>query len=143
MRWESDTRGRGVGEAEAFAGGAGELVAAMRTTDWVAEEPEAHLLPHLRAACDGLPLELEATRVLDDATFEVDLRWTGDEAGVGEVRRVVYALIGYVAEAATYVRQHSNGDGTLEFDLVTGLIGEGMPFAPHGHTVRFRIDLSA
>src|SRR5215475_7913809 len=78
MRWDGDTRSRGVADAAAFAEGAAELVESMRLPDWVAEEPEAHLLPHLRAACDGLPLELMQTRVLDDGAFEVELNYTGE-----------------------------------------------------------------
>jgi hypothetical protein len=140
VRWDGDARGRGVGDAAAFAEGASELVDAMRSADWVAEKPELHLLPHLRAACDNLPFELATTRVLDDGRFEVDLTWTGGPGGVGEVRRAVYALIGAVAESATYVRQHRD-HGSLAFELATGLIGEDAHFAPHGHTVRFRIEL--
>jgi hypothetical protein len=98
------------------------------------------LLPHLPAACDNLPLELAATRVLDDGRFEVDLTWTGGLAGVGEVRRAVYGLIAAVAETATYVRQRRDY-GTVTFELATGLIGEGAHFAPHGHAVQFRLEL--
>ena len=47
----------------------------MGSDDWVAEDPEAHLLPHLEAACEELPLELRSTRSRDDGTFEVDLTW--------------------------------------------------------------------
>jgi hypothetical protein len=73
VRWRDDTTGRGVGDATAFVDGAVELVDSMRTPDWVAEEPEAHLLPHLREAAEGLPVALDATRTLDDGTFEIEL----------------------------------------------------------------------
>ena len=112
----------------------------MRTPDWVAEEPEAHLLPHLREAAEGLPVAVRSTRTLDDGTFEVELTWTGDEAGIGEVRRAVYALVGSVSETATYVRQRRD-DGSATFELVTGIIGEDAHFEPHGHAVRFRVTL--
>jgi hypothetical protein len=56
-RWDGDVTGGGVGDAGAFADGADELVDSMRLADWVAEEPELHLLPHLRAACENLPLD--------------------------------------------------------------------------------------
>ncbi len=140
MRWDGDTTGRGVGDAAAFVDGAVELVDSMRTPDWVAEEPEAHLLPHLREAADGLRLALDATRTLDDGTFEVELTWTGDDPGIGEVRRTVYALVGSVAETATYVRRRRNGD-SVAFELVTGIIGEDARFEPHGHAVRSRLTL--
>jgi hypothetical protein len=142
VRWDSDTRGRGVGDAVPFAQGAAELVDAMRSSDWVAEEPEVHLLPHLEAACEGLPLELKATRTRDDGGFEVDVVWRGADWRIGEVRRVVYALIGSIAETATYVRQRrpDGSDGRVVFELVTGLIDAGSPFDPHGHTVRFAVE---
>jgi hypothetical protein len=138
MRWDDDTRGRGIADAVAFVDGAGELVDAMRSKDWVAEEPEAHLLPHLEAAAEGLPLELGSTRVLDDGTFEVELSWIGKPAGPGAVRRVVFELIGSIAETATYVRERRAEDA-VTFELVTGLIGEDTHFAPHGHTVRLKV----
>jgi hypothetical protein len=46
-RWDDDERGEGVADAGAFAQGAEELVDAMRRPNWVAEQPEVHLLPHL------------------------------------------------------------------------------------------------
>ena len=141
MRWDGDTRGRGVADATPFVDGAVELVDSMRTPNWVAEEPESHLLPHLREAAEGLPLALVATRTLVDGTFEIELMWTGEEAGIGEIRRAVYALIGSVAETATYVRQRRD-DGAATFELVTGIIGEDAHFEPHGHAVRLRIELS-
>ena len=140
MRWDGDTRSRGVADAAAFAEGAAELVESMRLPDWVAEEPEAHLLPHLRAACDGLPLELMETRVLDDGAFEVELNYTGENGGIGATRQAVYELIGSIAETATYVRQRRD-EGSVAFELVTGIIGEDAHFEPHGHTVRFLVAL--
>lgn len=140
VRWDGDERGRGVGDARAFIEGASELVDAMRSADGVAEAPELHLLQHLRAACEGVPVEIAGTRVLDDGRFEVDLTWTGERAGVGEVRRAVYALAGAVAETATYVRQRRS-DRFLTFELVTGIIDADAHFAPHGHVVLFRIEL--
>jgi hypothetical protein len=50
-RWDSDERGDGVADATALVPGAEELLDAMRRPRWVAEEPEAHLLPHLVQAC--------------------------------------------------------------------------------------------
>ena len=99
-----------------------------------------HLLPHLHEAAEGLPLALNATRTLDDGTFEVELTWIGEEAGIGETRRAVFALVGSVAETATYVRQRRDGD-CVTFELVTGIIGEDARFEPHGHAVRFRVTL--
>jgi hypothetical protein len=124
--------------ATAFVDGAAELIDSVRTADWVAEE--SHLLPHLRAAAEGLPLALTATRTLDDGTFEIELTWTGEDAGIAQIRRAVYALVGSVAETAAYVRQRRH-DGSATFEVVTGILGEDAHFEPHGHAVRLRIGL--
>jgi hypothetical protein len=140
VRWEDDTRGRGVGDASRFADGASELLEAMRTEDWIAEDPELHLLPHLRAALEQLPLELGETGALDDGTYEVELDWMGAGGSIGEIRRAVYALVGDVSETATYVRQRGGVDG-LTFEVVTGFVGDDSHFAPHGHALRLRVAL--
>ncbi len=139
MRWDGDTRGRGVADASPFVEGAAGLVDAMRLPDWVAEEPEAHLLPHLEAACGRLPLELLAVELLDDGTFEVELAWKGSPDERGEVQQAVFALAGSIAESASYIQARPPENGTLTFELVTGMGGDGTPFEPHGHTVRFRV----
>jgi hypothetical protein len=131
-------RGHGVANAVSFAPGATELVAAMQAEAWVAEDPEAHLLPHLEAACRNLPLELRGVRTLADGTFEVEVAWSEAPSGVGAVRQAVFALAGSVAETASYVRQRRE-DGRLTFDLVTGMIDDDAAFDPHGHTIRFSV----
>ena len=138
-RWDDDERGRGVADARAFAPGAEALTAAMRTADWVAEDPDAHLLPHIRRACDSLPLELTEARTADDGSFELDLRWTGETGGTGEVRAAVFALVGSFAEVSTYVRQRDRDDDLLAFEVVTGMVAGESRFAPHGHTLRIRV----
>ena len=137
-RWEGDERGRGIGDAREFVPGASELIDAMRTPGWVAEEPEAHLLPHLEAACARLPLELRAFQANEDGTFDVDVAWRGAADGVGVVREAIFALAGSIAESATYLRQRHD-EGRLIFELVTGTIDADSPFAPHGHIVRLRV----
>lgn len=114
----------------------------MREPEWVAEEPEVHLLPHLETACRELPLKLESTAIADDGTFDIELEWHGDGESVGQVRSAVYALLGSVAETATYIRQR-RVDGALVFDVVTGMIGDDIAFAPHGHALRLFVDLEA
>ena len=135
-RWDGDERGEGIADARAFVPGAEALVEAMQSPNWVAEEPEAHLLPHLRRCCESLPFELIDARVSEDGSFDVDLRWVGETKGIGEVRAAIFALVGSFAEVATYVRQR-RGDSTI-FEVVTGS-PEEESFAPHGHTVRFRV----
>ena len=142
-RWDGDDRGEGVADAAAFAGGASELLDAMRHPSWVSEEPELHLLPHVEQAIRTLPFVLVDASLAADGSFDLQLRSTDDEPRVGNVRAAVFALVGSFAEAATYVRQRritaANGE-TLLFEIVTGSLGDGT-FAPHGHTVRMTVHL--
>ena len=127
-RWDTDERGRGVGSAEAFLEAADALREHMARPDWVAEDPEQHLLPHLRQGFD-----IREWRVVDGA-LEVDLAWRG-ERSPGAIRAAVFALIGTVAEAATLVR--AVGDDL--FEVVTGQLDGDGSFAAHGHTLRLRV----
>jgi hypothetical protein len=143
LRWDGDERGEGVADATAFAAGAVELVDAMRRPRWVAENPEAHLLPHIERACETLPLEIENASVGADGVFELRLRWAGEARHVGLIRAAVFALVGSFAEISTHVRQRritvsAIGEDTLLFDVVTGIL-EDSTFAPHGHTVRIAV----
>jgi hypothetical protein len=142
-RWDDDERGEGVADASQFADGASELIAAMRRPNWVAEQPELHLLPHLERACEALPFRIIDARTSDDGAYDVQLGWTGDEAGAGVIRASIFVLLGSIAESSSYVRQRrtSAGDRSntmLTFDVVTGMVDE-MPFRPHGHTLRLSV----
>ena len=134
-RWDTDERCHGVADARQFADATRDLVAAMEATDWVAEEPEAHLLPHIRRVCEESPLALVEAGVAEDGVLVVELRWKGaDESHWPEVWRV----IGSFAESASYLHQRSE-NGTDVFDVVTGMLAGETVFAPHGHTVRLRV----
>jgi hypothetical protein len=134
-RWDIDQRGHGVADAGQFVPGARDLVAAMETANWVAEEPEAHLLPHIRRMCEGSPLRLVQAEVAGDGVLVVELRWEGgDESHWPEVWKV----IGSFAESASYLHQRSE-NGADVFDVVTGMLARDTVFAPHGHTVRIRV----
>jgi hypothetical protein len=140
-RWDGDERGDGVADASQFVGGAAELIAAMQRPNWVAEEPEMHLLPHLRTACESLPFRILDARTLDDGSYEVQLGWTGDQAGVGRIRASIFSLLG--AEPSSYVSQRrmelsERSAVALWFDVVTGIVDE-VPFTPHGHTLRLTV----
>ena len=142
-RWDGDERGDGVADATEFLDGAAELIAAMRRPNWVAEEPELHLLPHLERACEELPLRIVEARAMDDGSYDVQLAWTGDEPGVGAIRASIFSLLGGIAEPASYIRQRrtesSDGRGAaLIFEVVTGIVDDA-PFKPHGHTLRLRV----
>jgi len=142
-RWDGDERGEGVADAAAFAGGAVELVEAMGRPNWVSEEPEVHLFPHIEQACRMLPFEIVEARPAADGSFDLRLRGTDQEWRVGLVRAAVFALVGSFAEVATYARQRrimatETGAETLLFEIVTGILDDGL-FAPHGHTVRITV----
>jgi len=140
-RWDIDERGRGIGDGTRMAPGARDLVAALELPDWVAEEPEAHLLPHLERACavQGSPLELESAEALPDAAYELRLRWLGRRGDLRAARAAAFALIGVIAESATYVRQRDPVGDELLFEVATGMLDEDTEFATHGHTLLLRV----
>jgi hypothetical protein len=138
-RWDTDERGRGIGDAQAFVDGAAELMKAMQTSDWVAEDADAHLLPHLERACASLPLELVHAETTPDAAFEISVAWTGSEGAVSAVHESTFALIGSIAESATYIRHRRTDRAELVFDVVTGMLQGDTQFASHGHTLRVRV----
>lgn len=147
MRWDSDERGRGIGTARALVPGASELVAALQQEGWVAEQPEAHLLPHLRRVLEGSLLELESAQSEPDGTYALELRWRGDPSDLRDIRAAVYALLGSIAESASYIRQRRDGatdvdgphDGDVIFEVATGMLPPDTHFATHGHTLRLRV----
>jgi hypothetical protein len=126
--------------------GAGELIAAFGQPDWVAEQPELHLLPHVEEWCrrDGR-LALTGTRADDSSSYALDLEWHSTAGGVGAVRAAVFSLIGSFAESATYVRQRrvASDDGDpapeLRFEVGTGELAPDARFVPHGHVVLINV----
>ena len=142
MRWDGDERGRGIGDAARLVSGASEMVAAFREAAWVAEQPEAHLLPHVEAWCRGdRRLALVGAGTDAAAAYVVEVEWRGAPGAVGEARAAVFSLIGSFAESATYVRQRrvpgGGGDtpSKLQFEVGTGELAPDARFAPHGHVV--------
>lgn len=131
-RRDVDERGHGVADAGALAPGVRELAEALTIPDWVAEDPEAHLLPHIRRVCEDERIELLGHE-LDGAVFVVRL---GLPAGTrpGDARQAVHRIVGAFAESATSVRER---DGT--FEVVTGMLDQDTPFKAHGHMVRIEL----
>lgn len=126
--------------------GAGELIAAFGQPDWVAEQPELHLLPHVEAWCrQDRRLALTGARTDDSSTYVLDLEWRSTTGGVGAVRAAVFSLIGSFAESGTYVRQRrvASGDGgpapELRFEVGTGELAPDARFVPHGHVVLINV----
>lgn len=139
-RWDTDERGIGVGDARAWTPVA-ETIAAVTTEDgWVAEEPEAHLLPHLEAASVDGPLTIRTAATTADGSFEVDLEWRGAaEPTRRAVRSALFALVGTIAETVTVVHEPPGARGRV-VEILTGSGGEpDGPFARHGHTLRLRV----
>jgi hypothetical protein len=136
QRWDTDDRFHGVADGAAFAAPIDELADLARRPDWIAEEPDLHLAPHLRdVEASGAPgLRLVRTTCGADGVLTVELEGASD-ASYGEIRRRAWMYIGAIAELATSVRERRDGDQTT-FDVVTGVPDDGGRFASHGHTVR-------
>jgi hypothetical protein len=150
-RWDDDDRGRGVADARRLLPGVEELMTALADPDWVAEHPEAHPFPHLRRRfeADGSPFELAGAGDELDGGYAVDLAWRGARGDLRAVRASVYALVGEVAESATYVRERvvppaADVDGgapgaRVVFEILTGMLDADTPFASHGHVLLLRV----
>ncbi|TDD38461.1 hypothetical protein E1286_36225 [Nonomuraea terrae] len=111
------------------------LAEVMRAGGWVTEEPEAHLLPHLRRVPGW---EVLGERLVDDGFNEVRAR-TGTELLGIEAHRAVIRLLSVIAEPAFLVRQA--GDGV--FECVTGVMpGDPPGYRSHGHLVRVVVEPS-
>ena len=77
-RWDVDERGHGVGSGEAFSPNVDELADAIPAPGGSTEEPEAHLLPHLRTSCDASGSRWTLTSwTVDEGILIVDVSWAG------------------------------------------------------------------
>ena len=131
-RWDTDDRFTGVADASAFGGAVEDLAGLARRPGWVAEEPEVHLVPHLRGA-QVAGLRLTGWHTGEDGVLAVAAEYRSGESR-RDLRRQAWALIGTIAEPAASVRERPEGDSVI-FEVVTG-IPDGGRFASHGHTVR-------
>ncbi|MBP2705351.1 hypothetical protein JOL79_16160 [Microbispora sp. RL4-1S] len=130
-RWDDDERLTGIADGSAMEPSVTRLLDAMRRDGWIAEDPQAHLLPHLRRAC-GAEWLLTGDRLLDDGVYEVHVSLAGDQEGV-HVHRDAIRLLSAIAEPVFFVRQAGAG----VFECVTGVLdGDAPGFASHGHLVR-------
>lgn len=134
-RWDTDDRFTGVADARDFAAAADELLRLANLPGWVAEDPDVHMVPHLR---DSGPTGL---RLLDISTSDAGvLNVTAEHrpgAGRRDIRMQAWTLIGTVAEMLASVREHATDDGVV-FEVMTG-VPEGGHFATHGHTLRLTV----
>lgn len=141
-RWEGDSSGHGIADGRRLSKEIDEFNRTITSPGWVTEEPEAHLLPHLQTACaePTADFALESSEVDPDGTLSVTLGLR-DKRGAGEIRAALFALLGQVAETASYVHERpkaGNADDVV-FDVVTGIPPGDGPFATHGHLLRFLI----
>ncbi|MFB9968049.1 hypothetical protein ACFFOP_36360 [Sinosporangium siamense] len=136
-RWDIDERFTGIATGQALAPAVERLVEHLHREGWVAEDPEAHLLPHLRRACGapGSPWRLLGGRLLDDGVYEVEVAAAAEPAGAGLPIRDALVLLASVAEASFAARQVD--EDTIE--CVTGMLDGDGAYAAHGHLIRLRI----
>jgi hypothetical protein len=135
-RWDTDDQFAGVADASVFAAAIGELAALARRPGWVTEEPEVHLVPHLRgASAEGLR-RLDY-RTGDDGVLDVTAEYSPDDSR-RDIRQRAWTLIGTIAEPTASVREHRDGN-TVVFEVVTGVPEGSGQFASHGHTLRLTL----
>src|SRR5579864_4443118 len=117
-RWDADERGRGVADARASLPAIHQLVELAGLADWVAEDPEAHLLPGLRERIDISGLVIGSVEVEPDGALRVRLNSSAKQSR-RELRQSVWSILGGVAELATFVRETRSAN-RISFEVVTG-----------------------
>ena len=140
-RWDTDERGRGVADARASLPAIQQLAELAGSDDWVAEDPEAHLLPGLRERVEISSLTIESVEVDTDGALRVRLA-SPTKQSRRELRQSVWSILGGVAELATFVRETRTSDG-VSFEVVTGNPRDEGPFATHGHVIRLEVEQPA
>lgn len=137
-RWDTDERGHGVADARVSLPAIQQLAELAGAREWVAEDPEAHLLPGLRERIEISGLNLEEAALEPDGVYRIRLASAAKQSR-REIRQSVWAILGGVAELTSLVRE-TQADGAIRFEVVTGIPpGEGR-FATHGHTLRIEVD---
>jgi hypothetical protein len=135
-RWDDDTRGHGVASAKHSVPAINELAALSGVDDWVTEDPDAHLLPHLKERIANSGLVIDEVGIQADGVLRMRLKPTWRFNDV-ELRRAVWSILAGAVELSTFVRE-TQSDGVVIFDAVTGVPPGGM-FATHGHTIRIEV----
>jgi hypothetical protein len=134
-RWDIDVRGRGVASAAGEVPALDRLRGVMLEPDWVAEQPELHLLPHIRRACADHGWSVRRADVVD-AVLDVEV----DAPGARNPTEAVFTLLGSFAEPATHVATTTHDVGReIAVTITTGVLEGDSHFAPHGHVVRLRV----
>jgi hypothetical protein len=138
-RWDTDKHGHGVASAGTLVAPIMDLMLAAGEPDWVAEDPDSHLLPHLRRACED---EQSPVHFLDaqfiDGVYIIELEWLASSVSPREVGGAAFRLIGAIAESSTNVVERVDG-WVVIYDVVTGMVAGQTRWAPHGHAIQVRI----
>ena len=139
-RWDTDTRGRGIGDGRAVVADVRRLAEALELPDWVAEDPDAHLLPHLARGCSAPEsrFTLRGAVFGPERVYDIELGWSGPPGRWDELRAELFALVGRICEFSTHVRQRTVA-GVPVFDVTTGTLDGDSEFARHGHVLRLRV----
>lgn len=116
------------------------MLAALAAPGWVAEDPAAHLLPHLERACaaTGSPWTLTGATFGGDGVYRVELVWDRETGSPRSLRANAFGLIGEVAETTTHVAQ-SIGESRVEYRIATGRFPGESGFTGHGHLPHLRV----
>jgi hypothetical protein len=134
-RWDIDERGHGVADAAAQVPELERLRAAMLEPDWVTEQPDVHLLPHIERACVEQGWTVVRAEVVD-AILDVEVRAPGARTPTA----AAYTLLGTFAEPGTHVATTTHDVGReIAVTITTGVLEGDSEFAPHGHVVRLRV----
>jgi uncharacterized protein YihD (DUF1040 family) len=134
-RWDIDERGHGVADAVAEVPELERLRAAMLEPEWVTEEPDLHLLPHIERASAERGWTVVRADVVD-AVLDVEVH----APGVRNPTEAAFLLLGTFAEPATHVATTTHDVGReVGITITTGVLEGDSHFAPHGHVVRLRV----
>src|SRR5690349_20735646 len=117
-RWDTDERRHGVASASGSLHALNELAELARSENWVAEDPERHLLPGLRDRVAISGLSLDEASVDGDGTLRVRLS-SASRLSRREIRQSVWSILGGAVELTIHVHETS-ADGSVIFEVVTG-----------------------
>jgi hypothetical protein len=106
-RWDVDERGVGIADARAVAPRIAALRDVAEQPGWVAEEPDAHLWPHIEraVAAPGSPWRSSEHSIDGDGRLIVELVHEPVDADRrrAALQSEVMRLLGLVIEGATYI----------------------------------------
>lgn len=138
-RWDGDENLRGIASGKMMSPQVERLLDLMAEPDWVAEDPNIHLYPHVMHSIEKIrSLEVIRAEEIPHGVYEVKLRWEPTDSDAPNLRSEIFSIIGSFAEVSTSVEQKVVGD-EIHFEVVTGTPPEGSPFKSHGHLVRLRV----